>query len=561
MADHSNGAPVLGAPVRNRYFYGKLLDVRHFDMEQSYFIDKRWLTNRLGLGGGVLCGLGVTATQDGKLQIDPGVAVDGWGREVVVPAAYCLQNPAQPTDDLGQPSGQPLGDGDQVTVVLCYLECDAEPAPVLVGDCDTQNGCANSSTVERYRILVRAGLPDAEPAGLTDQQCQAIFPASQESGFDRRVAACETIDAGCDPPADPCLVLATVTLGSPLQVDTCTYRSRVYSNAMLFDMLLCLAARVDACCQGQAPPPPTITLRKVAGDAQTGAPGSVLPTALQVQVVDGGGNPVSGEPVTFAVQGGGGGVGDGTNFAASQQIQSATDGSASAQLQLGPAPGLNTVDASIASGSSVSFVEMAQEEAPPAKPPVVEAIWPPNAESINTNTPVEMERWRKLPRIEVTFDRAIADASLQNSPDWIRAWALTQTKARAGFVTTIHRLELGGAEIIDTPTLPVAGVTALFKINPRELARLARARFLVQMHSGGGVVVDTGTPPLDLDAEFKGTGVDAALLEEIWNMAVGADQQFPPDMWNGLTDTGAMPPSGDGNPGGMFASWFEVILD
>ena len=44
-------------------------------------------------------------------------------------------------------------------------------------------------------------------------------------------------------------------------------------------------------------------------------------------------------------------------------------------------------------------------------------------------------------------------------------------------------------------------------------------------------------------------------------MAVGADQQFPPDVWNGLTDTGAMPPSGDGNPGGTFASWFEVILD
>src|SRR3970282_1579003 len=47
----------LESPTRNRYFYGKLLTERHFDLEQRYFNRKRWLLNRLTLGSGVICGL------------------------------------------------------------------------------------------------------------------------------------------------------------------------------------------------------------------------------------------------------------------------------------------------------------------------------------------------------------------------------------------------------------------------------------------------------------------------------------------------------------------------
>ena len=52
---------ILAAPQRNNYFYGKLLDEFHFQMEQHYMNQKRWLLNRLSLGTGVLCGLEVTA--------------------------------------------------------------------------------------------------------------------------------------------------------------------------------------------------------------------------------------------------------------------------------------------------------------------------------------------------------------------------------------------------------------------------------------------------------------------------------------------------------------------
>ena len=41
---------------RNRYFYGKLLTVRDFEIEQHYNRSKTQLFNRLRFGAGVVCG-------------------------------------------------------------------------------------------------------------------------------------------------------------------------------------------------------------------------------------------------------------------------------------------------------------------------------------------------------------------------------------------------------------------------------------------------------------------------------------------------------------------------
>lgn len=80
---------VLTAPRRNRYFYGKRLDVQHFRMEQDYGKLKQWLLNRLTLGKGVLCGLRVTVEGE-RICVDPGVAIDGLGHEIVVPVRSCI---------------------------------------------------------------------------------------------------------------------------------------------------------------------------------------------------------------------------------------------------------------------------------------------------------------------------------------------------------------------------------------------------------------------------------------------------------------------------------------
>src|SRR5579859_510992 len=78
----------LHPPRRNRYYYGKMMDVRHFSMEQAYGMGKRWLLNRAVLGEGVVEGLQVlrATTQAGEgVRITAGLAIDGWGREIIVP--------------------------------------------------------------------------------------------------------------------------------------------------------------------------------------------------------------------------------------------------------------------------------------------------------------------------------------------------------------------------------------------------------------------------------------------------------------------------------------------
>src|SRR5688500_6005652 len=79
----------LAAPVRNRYFYGKLLDVHHLQLEQRYFVEKLRLLNRLSLGSGVLAGLHVQVRGD-AVVIGPGVAIDGCGRVIVVTNPYVI---------------------------------------------------------------------------------------------------------------------------------------------------------------------------------------------------------------------------------------------------------------------------------------------------------------------------------------------------------------------------------------------------------------------------------------------------------------------------------------
>src|SRR4029079_915508 len=72
--------------VRNRYLYGKLLDVFHFELEQDYLNGKRWLLNRLVSGYGVLCGLDVQPADNGRgVVVTPGGALDRGGREITGP--------------------------------------------------------------------------------------------------------------------------------------------------------------------------------------------------------------------------------------------------------------------------------------------------------------------------------------------------------------------------------------------------------------------------------------------------------------------------------------------
>jgi hypothetical protein len=81
---------------RNHYFTGKLLTARDLTLEQRYFRDKLRLHHRILHGWGVACGLLVKPhpyCPDRRLIVEPGVAIDKCGYEIVVPAPVEIELP------------------------------------------------------------------------------------------------------------------------------------------------------------------------------------------------------------------------------------------------------------------------------------------------------------------------------------------------------------------------------------------------------------------------------------------------------------------------------------
>jgi hypothetical protein len=133
----------LKAFVRNHYFQGRLLSAADLQLEQDYHNKKRWLSNRLLLGAGVVTGLEVSSDKNdnSKIQISPGLAIDPIGREIVVPENEIvllpvgwLKNPLKPT-----------------TLYLCYDE-KREGVRVLPTGEEYSEGTEPGRTKETYRF-------------------------------------------------------------------------------------------------------------------------------------------------------------------------------------------------------------------------------------------------------------------------------------------------------------------------------------------------------------------------------------------------------------------------
>jgi hypothetical protein len=176
------------------------------------------------------------------------VAIDGLGREIIVPEAVSI-DPHQLTDDRGNAVGEPLKSGT-VTVCLAYAETCADLVPVLVPDCDTPGNCAPSTIRERFHILVRpAGPEPPKPPTCKLQLGEFPLPAETPLNDQLNTLLCERVNASCpEAEVDPGAQLARVTLdGEKISsiIDSCTGRHLIYSNALLYELILCLAERVN----------------------------------------------------------------------------------------------------------------------------------------------------------------------------------------------------------------------------------------------------------------------------------------------------------------------------
>ena len=157
---------------RNRYFYGKLLTVRDFEIEQHYNRSKSQLLNRLRFGAGVVCGLGVAASDDTTLVIESGMALDYQGRMIVLeePMLRKLQMLEGQESLLGQSTGY---------LCLAYDETDIEPVNAV--GADTGESRQFNMTREGCRVYLTAQPPEYQ--GLLEasgrQNVKVLYASSE----------------------------------------------------------------------------------------------------------------------------------------------------------------------------------------------------------------------------------------------------------------------------------------------------------------------------------------------------------------------------------------------
>ena len=290
----------LEAPERNRYFHGQMLYERNFRLETDYHNGKRWLINRLVVGWGVVCGLGleVCEGEEPAIALAPGVAIDRWGREIVVDCAsgpiavppWLLRGPKEggggkpgrPNGGAGgyghphggeeeeeesyggepgrrnRPAEEAYGGGEErphgrgkrehgLHVVLCYHECVAEPTAVLAGDCRDEEPCQPGMIRERWALDFR---PGCLPPRKVKLSIPDVVDADGRVDYETLVKA---VSEPCPCPDDPCIPLANLYLDVDesgrcrcrREIDL-SVRPIVYTNDLLFQLILSAAVEAPA---------------------------------------------------------------------------------------------------------------------------------------------------------------------------------------------------------------------------------------------------------------------------------------------------------------------------
>ncbi len=180
----------LSPDLRVNYAYGMILGLGEFLQEQQYFLQKDYLHERALHGFGTVYGLQVTTTptpdvaDDYTIAVAPGMAIDQWGREVVVRSAQCARlgawldaqeqtSPGTIATNMG-PSGE-----FTVYVVLSYDQCADDLVPLPGQPCSSS---AQTMVASRWRdawIIDLRWSPPPMPAWDTDRRLARLLSSVQ----------------------------------------------------------------------------------------------------------------------------------------------------------------------------------------------------------------------------------------------------------------------------------------------------------------------------------------------------------------------------------------------
>lgn len=442
---------------RNAFFPRKLMEVRHWKAEQRYHRSSRELVTRLGLGSGVLCGLNVVETGSGSVVITHGVGVDGHGRIVVVPRDVEV-DPTRLTGRCGRAAGEPRDEGE-VTVSLCYHECSTDLVAMPPEACDGEPACVPSMVREAYAVVVTDGA--TQRTVLPEDVCHAVLHGhaldeeqpdsddeehnhgghADEEPEDNEPDNADPLDrearrllldelhprgCGCDEASIP---LAVVRFGGVegRAVDT-DVRTVIRSNRELLDLILCLADRVDGCCQ---------------------------------------------------------------------------DGAV-------------------------------------AVPPRIAGLWPwPDSQGAGRDDFVESQR------LELAFDRDLAEQGLDDPSGWLGIWLLAKRGA-----TRLAVSRAAGA--LGHVTVPTGGDGAAYEVElKRTMVRKDTLVVVMARSAAGGPVRAAAIDQLTLDPDLAATGLSPEQRDKLWGLEPGvSESSFGSFAADAVTGPAPYLPTGNGTAGG-----------
>lgn len=154
---------------RNNYYYGKLLSVDDFRLEQKYGNDKRRMMNRFLYGTGVVTGMNVVAVDDTSLLIENGLALDDTGREIVIDKpVVCPLHMLEGFSDYAE-------DRNTGYLYLCVAYEEEETQAVhSISHSGQKSGTAYNKIKEGYRLYLTRNEPET-----SDLSSRSLFEHSQ----------------------------------------------------------------------------------------------------------------------------------------------------------------------------------------------------------------------------------------------------------------------------------------------------------------------------------------------------------------------------------------------
>jgi hypothetical protein len=251
---------------RNNFFTGKLLTERDFTAEQKYIADKLRLHHVALHGWGIVCGLKVTPHPHCpglRIVIEPGLAVDGCGREVRVQNSYELLLPPAapqvfedpcPPDSVSEiyqeedstssgPEEECESPSVNLYIGLRYIEREAEfmPTPFSESPC----GCAGNQPnriCESYEIQAFTDEPKSfELVRREKEECDS---------YDADAIYKSVLD-GCPAPSDlewiPLAVINDFVPGNEIKkhsIHNWFYRRLLPSTTTLDRLIRCILERI-----------------------------------------------------------------------------------------------------------------------------------------------------------------------------------------------------------------------------------------------------------------------------------------------------------------------------